>query len=87
MVDQYLTVGCIHRQRERRRQRNERARETALNIDGALRYRSIRQPSSHNYASASSRMIHHMDMHDYILLALEPKNIWKDNFKKKAEQR
>lgn len=48
-------------------------RETALNIDGAPRYRSIRQLSSHNYTSASSRMIHHIDTHDYILLALYDK--------------
>lgn len=45
-------------------------RETALNIDGVPLYRSIRQPSSHNYTSASSRMIHHIDTHDYILAAL-----------------
>lgn len=57
--------------------RNERARETALNIDGALRFRSIRQPSSHNYTSARSRMIHHADTHNYISQALGPKNIYK----------
>lgn len=51
---------------ERGRERNERVRETALNIDGALHYRSIRQLSSHNYTSASSRMIHRIDTHDYI---------------------
>lgn len=56
--------------------RNDRARETALNIDGALPYRSIRQPLSHNYTSASSRMMHHMNMHDYILQALRPNNIY-----------
>lgn len=61
--------------RERRRERNERARETALNIDGALCYGSIRQPPSHNYTSACSRMIHHMDTHDYILPALGPKSV------------
>lgn len=55
------------------RERNERARETALNIDGAPQYRSIRQPSSHNYTSASSRVIHHIDTHDYMLVALRQK--------------
>lgn len=47
----------------------ERRGGSALNIDGALRYGSIRQPLSHNYTSASGRMIHHMDTHDCILRA------------------
>ena len=43
---------------------------------GASRRGSIRQPPSHNYTSASSRLIHHMDTHDYISPALGLSSIY-----------
>lgn len=79
-------VRCFHWQREGEREMKEWERETVLNIDGALRYRSIRQPSSHNYTSASSCMIHYIETHDYILLALGSKNIYRKRIQRWEQQ-